>query len=249
MLEDPPSTGSDNKRRFTRALVTLRVEYDGADDLVGDYTDNLSHGGTFVATSRLFAPGTAIRLMLSFPGLVEPIAIDGVVRWARSEDEPGVGIEFINGHDRDRLDEVIDRVRRRDPHTVSRTLKVLVVEDNAHVAELIRSGLRGSSKRGFEDAMEFDFRIAENGRAAVELLRVEHFDLAIIDVYLPFLDGGQVIASARGELGLRELPIIAVSAGGESARRHAMHSGADMFLEKPMRLRQVIDTMRVLMKL
>ncbi len=249
MTDDPPDPGAHDKRRHLRAPITLRVEYDGADDLVGDYTDNLSNGGTFVATSRSLPLGTEIRLLLSFGGLLAPIAIDGVVRWVRQDDEPGVGIEFVNSPDRARLDEVIEKIKRRDPRTVSRILKVLVVEDNAHVAELIRDGLRGSSKRSFEDPLQFDFRMATNGREAVDALRAETFDIAIIDVYLPILDGAQVIAAARTELMLKTLPIIAVSAGGESARRQAMSAGADMFLEKPMRLRQVVDTMRRLMKL
>jgi type IV pilus assembly protein PilZ len=248
-MSDEPSDPGHDKRRFARAPITLRVEYDGADDLVGDYTDNLSHGGTFVATTRALALGTEIRLMLSFRGLLAPVAIDGVVRWVRSDDDPGVGIEFVPGPDRDRLDEIIERIRRRDPRMVSRVLRVLVVEDNAHVADLIRNGLTGSGKRNFDDPMQFEFQTATNGREALELLGRERFDIAIIDVYLPILDGAQVITAARGELDLKSLPIIAVSAGGESAKRAAMMAGADMFLEKPMRLRQVIDTMRRLMKL
>ena len=248
MTDDDGDSGPD-KRRFARAPITLRVEYDGADDLVGDYTDNLSHGGTFVATSRSLPLGSEVRLVLSFPGLLAPIQIDGVVRWERKDDEPGVGIEFAEGPERAKLDEIIEKIRARDPRTVSRVLKVLVVEDNAHVAELIRDGLRGSSKRSFDDPLQFDFRMAQNGREAIDMLRAEPFDLAIVDIYLPVLDGGQLIEAARVELGLKSMPIIAVSAGGDSARRQAMNAGADMFLDKPMRLRQVIDTMRRLMKL
>ncbi len=248
-MSDENDSGPNDKRRFARAPITLRVEYDGADDLVGDYTDNLSHGGTFVATSRSLPIGTDVRLVLSFRGLLAPIQIDGVVRWERKDDEPGVGIEFGNGPDRAKLDEIIERIRARDPRTVSRVLKVLVVEDNAHVAELIRDGLRGSSKRSFDDPLQFDFRMAQNGREAIDMLRAEPFDLAIVDIYLPVIDGAQLIEAAREELGLKSMPIIAVSAGGESARRQAMNAGADMFLDKPMRLRQVIDTMRRLMKL
>jgi type IV pilus assembly protein PilZ len=248
MTDDDGDSGPD-KRRFARAPITLRVEYDGADDLVGDYTDNLSHGGTFVATSRSLPLGSEVRLVLSFPGLLAPIQIDGVVRWERKDDEPGVGIEFAEGPERAKLDEIIEKIRQRDPRTVSRVLKVLVVEDNQHVAELIRDGLRGSSKRSFDDPLQFDFRMAQNGREAIDMLRAEPFDLAIVDIYLPVIDGGQLIEAARGELGLKSMPIIAVSAGGDSARRQAMSAGADMFLDKPMRLRQVIDTMRRLMKL
>jgi uncharacterized protein (TIGR02266 family) len=248
-MDDDDQKDGAEKRQHLRAPVTLRVDYDGADDLIGDYTENLSHGGTFVATSRHVELGTAIRLVLSFPGLLEPIALDGVVRWSRTEEDPGVGIAFEPGPGKDRLAQVIERIKSRDPRLVSRVVRILIVEDNPHVAELIRAGLRGSSKRSFEDALQFDFRLAANGKEAVELLRTTEFDVVIIDIYLPVMDGAQVIATARGELGLTALPIIAVSAGGDSARRQALAAGANMFLDKPMRLRQVIDTMRRLMRL
>ncbi|MDB4960590.1 MAG: response regulator receiver modulated PilZ sensor protein [Myxococcales bacterium] len=240
----------DEKRRDNREPVTLFVEYEGADDLVGDFTENLSSGGTFVATNRELPIGTRVQLVLSFPGLLEPIAIEGVVRWKRAapsaEGDAGAGIEFEPGPARDALAVVIEKVRVRDPKTVSRLFRVLVVEDNKHVAQLITEGLRGSARRDF-GGVSFVFRSAEDGRAAVEILRREKFDALIIDVYLPILDGPRVIQQARGELGLSELPIIAVSAGGESARRSALDAGANIFLDKPMRLRQVIDTMQRLL--
>lgn len=241
---------SEEKRRENREAVTLFVEYDGADDLIGDFTENLSSGGTFVATNRELPLDTKIRLVLSFPGLLEPIGIDGVVRWHRPEGpegDAGAGIEFAPGPARDALAAVVDRIRDRDPRTVSRTFRVLVVEDNRHVAALIQEGLRGSTRRDFGDSVSFTFRNAEDGRAAVELLRRETFDALIIDVYLPILDGPKVISQCRTELGLAELPIIAVSAGGDAARRSALDAGANIFLDKPMRLRQVIDTIRRLL--
>lgn len=240
----------EEKRRDSREPVTLFVEYDGADDLVGDFTENLSSGGTFVATNRDLPIGTRVNLVLSFPGLLEPIAIEGTVRWKRetggAEGDAGAGIEFEPGPARDTLASVIDKVRTRDPKTVSRLFRVLVVEDNKHVAQLITEGLRGSSRRDF-GGVSFVFRSAEDGRAAVEILRREKFDALIIDVYLPVVDGPKVILQARTELGLTDLPIIAVSAGGDSARRAALDAGANIFLDKPMRLRQVIDTMQRLL--
>ena len=73
----------DDKRKSDREPVTLFVEYEGADDLVGDYTENLSSGGTFVATNRELPIGTKVHLVLSFPGLLEAISIEGTVRWTR----------------------------------------------------------------------------------------------------------------------------------------------------------------------
>lgn len=246
----------DDKRKSDRQLVTLFVEYEGADDLVGDYTENLSSGGTFVATNRELPIGTKINLVLSFPGLLEPISIEGTVRWTRGNlgagdvivagEEAGAGIQFAPGPARDALAELIGKIAARDPDTVSRLFHLLVVEDNHHVAMLIQDGLRGSARRDFGNGVSFVVRRAEDGRQAVEMLRKEQFDALIIDVYLPVMDGAKVIALARNEMGLVKLPIIAVSAGGDTARRVALDAGANIFLDKPMRLRQVIDTIQKL---
>jgi len=241
--------GEEN-RRAARDPVTLFVEYEGADDLVGDFTENLSSGGTFVTTNRTLPVGTQVQLVLSFPGLLEPIAIDGTVRWTRGDNaagDAGAGIEFVPGAPRDALAVLVDRIRSGDPATMARLFRVLVVEDNHHVAELIQQGLAGSTRRDFGGSVSFAFRTAADGHAAIELLRVEAFDMAIIDVYLPVIDGPTVMMIARRELGLVNLPIIAVSGGGEAARAAAIEAGADIFLDKPMRLRRVIETMQRLL--
>lgn len=239
-------TDDDEKRHDNREAVTLFVEYEDADDLVGDYTENLSTGGTFVATNRELPIGTRVQLSLGFPGLLQPIGIEGTVRWTRGAgDVAGAGIEFSPGPAKDMLAQVVERIRARDPKTVSRLVRVLVVEDNKHVAELIEDGLRGSSRRS---GVSFAVRTVEDGRQAIEILRRETFDALIIDVYLPILDGPRVIYLARNELGLGQLPIIAVSAGGDSARRSALEAGANIFLDKPMRLRHVLDTIQRLIE-
>lgn len=244
----------DDRRREHREPVVLVVDYDGADDLIGDYTENLSTGGTFIHTERELEIGTEVQLVLSFPGLVHPIPIDGMVRWTRgsgdAEGESGIGIEFVRMDDqaRARLEQVIDAIARRDPTYVGRIVKVLVVEDNPHVARLIREGLEGSTAH-FGDQVSFQFCESSNGRDALEMCRSQPFDAAIIDIYLPIMDGAQVIAALRSDDELSALPIIAVSAGGAAAREAALKAGADLFLDKPMRLRQVIDSMHRLIAL
>jgi uncharacterized protein (TIGR02266 family) len=244
-----PDDDAIEKRKADREPVTLFVEYEGADDLLGDYTENLSLGGTFVATNRELPVGTRVQLVLGFPGLLEPVAIEGIVRWTRGEDEgAGAGIEFAPGPARDQLAAVVERIRTRDPKIVTRLFRVLVVEDNRHVATLINDGLRGATRREFGGGVQFVVRNAEDGRQAIETLRKDQFDALIVDVYLPVIDGAQVIRTARTELGLTQLPIIAVSAGGDTARRSALEAGANIFLDKPMRLRQVIDTIQKLIQ-
>jgi CheY-like chemotaxis protein len=189
---------------------------------------------------------TSVKLALSFPGLVEPIRVNGVVRWARGGDEPMLGIEFVDATEREQLAGLIARVRDRDPRLVKRALRVLVVEDNPHVAALLGHAFGDPRSLGPNIAVEC--RHAGDGRAALHMLREHKFDAVIVDVYLPVLDGPTLITAVRKEL-RTHLPIIAVSAGGDAAHRAAMDAGADIFIDKPMRMRGVIETMRSIMKL
>jgi uncharacterized protein (TIGR02266 family) len=135
------------RRHSQREALTLKVEYDDAAELIADYTENISQGGTFIQTHRELAEGTGVRLVLSFPGLLTPLHLAGV-------------------------------------------------------------------------------------------------DFVIVDVYLPVMDGAQLIAHMRASDKLKSTPVVAVSAGGAAARDAAIGAGADIFLDKPMRLADIVDTIR-----
>ena len=66
---------------------------------------------------------------------------------------------------------------------------------------------------------------------------------------MPVLDGASLITQIRAGDKYKTTPIIAVSAGGESARQAALTAGANHFLDKPMRLREVIQTLQRLLTL
>ncbi|HEY5951287.1 MAG TPA: TIGR02266 family protein [Kofleriaceae bacterium] len=237
-------TKRNEQRKHQRSPLRLIVEYEDADDFIGDYTENLSAGGTFIHTTRVLERDTTVQLVLSFPGLLQPVEIAGVVRWSRGGNQPGVGIEFLPGPDREKLAALVGRIEDRDPRAVARVVRVLVAEDNPHMSELICSGLGASSKRMFGDALTFYFATAEDGGQALALLQTSTFDVAIIDVYLPVVDGAKVIGRVRSDLGLVDLPIIAIAAA--DARGSAMRAGANLFLSKPMRLRDMLESMRQL---
>jgi uncharacterized protein (TIGR02266 family) len=247
----PGGTGEDRRTEVREPLV-LKVEYADAEDLVADYTENISQGGTFVLTKRAFAVGTPVRLVVSFPGLIKPLPLTGKVKWVREEppEDRGVGIEFDESVETVlRLGQIIQRIGQGDPEYVARVMRVLVVEDNPHVGQLIRDGLTGGSKRELGNKVSFRFHAAANGRDALDILRREEVDLVILDIYLPIMDGVHVIKEVRADARLARLPIIAVSAGGEAARLAALNAGADFFLDKPMRLADVVATMRRLMSI
>jgi uncharacterized protein (TIGR02266 family) len=241
------SNSDDNQRKQPRLPIRLIVEYDDADDFIRDYTENLSSGGTFIHTTRVFELDTGIHLILSFPGLLQPIKLAGIVRWSRGGNQPGIGIEFCSSHDREKLDALVALIENRDPHAVTRVIRVLVAEGNPHVADLICTGLGASVRRTYGDAVAFYFATTQNGATAIEMLRTSTFDIAIIDLYLPVVAGAKVIDLARSDLGLVDLPIIATCT--DEARTSALASGANLFLGKPMRLREVLASMEPFMAL
>lgn len=236
-----------SRRGTDRAVENLLIEYASADDLVRDYVENFASGTVYLETTRAIAAGTLMRLQLSFPGLREPVVVRGVVRCPLDQgQQPGLGIELAPAAERTAQDALVARIGRGDPTLIAQILRILVVEDNPHVAQLIRNGLSGVGRRHFGEDLAFDFRMAADGRQAIEFLHREAFHALIVDMYLPVLDGVHVIEHVRARESLRALPIVAVSAGGDSARADAMRAGADHFLAKPMRLKQITRVIQTL---
>jgi len=76
--------------------------------------------------------------------------------------------------------------------------------------------------------------IAENGRRALEMLRAETFDLVLLDVMMPEMNGYEVLQSLKADEALRDIPVIMISALSEvdSAVR-CIEMGAEDYLPKP----------------
>jgi CheY-like chemotaxis protein len=116
---------------------------------------------------------------------------------------------------------------RRDqpgsPHIGGGTL--LVVDDS----ELNRDVLTRRLERQGHTVTAVD-----NGRAALETLRAERFDLVLLDILMPEMDGYTVLRSLKADPALRALPVIVISALDEigSAVR-CLEMGAEDYLPKP----------------
>ena len=223
--------------------MSLVVDYEDDQDFLLDYEQNLSRGEGLVQAARMVEPGTQVQLGLSFPGLVEPIIVEGVVGDHHiEEDAAWMRVNLLGPPAR--LATIVERIRARDRRMLVPVIKVLIAEDNVHVSELVKNGLNAAARREIRDRA-FWFETALDGAAALELLKSRKFDAAIIDVYLPVLDGAALIRQLRSTLGL-SLPVIGLSGGGEAARRAALGAGATAFLDKPIQLRRVLDTLRSL---
>jgi two-component system, sensor histidine kinase ChiS len=75
---------------------------------------------------------------------------------------------------------------------------------------------------------------AENGRQALELLRAGHFDLVLLDIMMPIMDGYEVLQHLKADLSLRQIPVIMISALNDlSSVVRCIEMGAEDYLSKP----------------
>jgi len=117
---------------------------------------------------------------------------------------------------------------------------VLVVEDETHIRELVCLHL------GLE---RFDCVEAADGNAALELARTRRFDLVILDLMLPGIDGVTVCRAIRRESANTDVPILMLTARREESDKVlGLESGADDYLTKPFGVRELVARARALLR-
>lgn len=100
--------------------------------------------------------------------------------------------------------------------------KILIIEDDESIAEL---------ERDYLEANGFDTEICVNGQSGYERAMTEEFDLVLLDVMLPGMDGFNICRGIREE---KETPIIMVTAKKEDIDKiRALGLGADDYMVKP----------------
>jgi CheY-like chemotaxis protein len=78
-------------------------------------------------------------------------------------------------------------------------------------------------------------RTATSGRAALEMLEVQRFDLVILDVYMPGMDGPDVLSHIKSDPRLQDTPVIMLSADDtRQIVKHCLLAGAADYLNKPL---------------
>jgi signal transduction histidine kinase/ActR/RegA family two-component response regulator len=88
---------------------------------------------------------------------------------------------------------------------------------------------------------------ARNGEEALAQARLQHPDLAIIDIQMPVMDGLTAIQQMRADVALERLPIIALTAlAMPGDRDRCLEAGANSYLAKPVSLQRLLATMTAL---
>ena len=104
--------------------------------------------------------------------------------------------------------------------------KVLLAEDNK-INQMVATELL--KVEGFETT------VAENGRVAIELLQKEEFDLVLMDVQMPEMDGFEATKAIRSDARFKNLPILAMTANAMSGDRElSLEAGMNDHIAKPI---------------
>jgi two-component system copper resistance phosphate regulon response regulator CusR len=121
-------------------------------------------------------------------------------------------------------------------------MRLLIVEDEPKTGDYLRQGLAEAG---------FVADLARNGPDGLHLLLTGDYDLAILDVMLPGLDGWQVLERLRreGDASRRDLPVLFLTARDDVADRvRGLELGADDYLIKPFAFSELLARCRTLLR-
>jgi DNA-binding response OmpR family regulator len=125
--------------------------------------------------------------------------------------------------------------------TLAPPTRILVVEDEIDIAELIKHAL--------ERAGDAEVAIASSGDAALKAVGDAQPDLVILDLNLPSIDGTEVCRLLRARPATANLPIIMLTARtGEADRVSGLDLGADDYVTKPFSLRELAARVRAVLR-
>ena len=115
-------------------------------------------------------------------------------------------------------------------------MRILIVEDEPKMASYLRKGLMEAS---------YTVDVAENGKDGLFLALHEEFDLVVLDVMLPEMDGFEVLKRLRAQ---KQTPVLLLTAREAIEDKVAAELGADDYLLKPFAYAEFLARIRSLLR-
>lgn len=118
--------------------------------------------------------------------------------------------------------------------------KILIVEDEEHIRELIRFNLQNNG---------YEALAAADGLQGLEAARVNLPDLILLDLMLPKMDGLDVCRAIKADPATAGIPIIMLTArSGETDKVLGLELGADDYLTKPFSIRELMARIKAVLR-
>lgn len=125
------------------------------------------------------------------------------------------------------------------------TQKILIVDDEPNILILMEQALEK-----LEEEEGVELLTAENGVEALETIKSEKPNLVFLDVMMPKMSGLEVCKTVKQELGMLDVYIIMLTAKGQELdKQSGMAVGADLYMTKPFRPREVLAKAREILNL
>jgi two-component system chemotaxis response regulator CheY len=119
--------------------------------------------------------------------------------------------------------------------------RILIVEDSPTMRQLLVFALGR--------VRDVEIVEAQDGMDALRKLTGDSFDLALVDINMPVMDGLKLIRLMRSEEALKAIPIVVITTeGGQEDRDRALRLGADEYLTKPIQTNRVVAVAKALLK-
>jgi two-component system alkaline phosphatase synthesis response regulator PhoP len=123
--------------------------------------------------------------------------------------------------------------------------KVLIVDDEPNILILMEQALEK-----LEDEDDVELLTARDGVEALNTIKEEKPDLVFLDVMMPKMSGLEVCNTVKNELGMQEVYIIMLTAKGqEYDKQSGMAVGANLYMTKPFRPKEVLVKAREILGL
>ncbi len=210
----------------------------------------LTEESVFVISDTPPPVGTVFDLRLSFPHVIAPTAVRSSCYQVRIGSGPGTPSGFVARFDdadeaqRTGVRRIVKRLAAPAlAGNPTRDVRVLLVEDNRLVSDMFDYALaKYFGSRGSRVTLEQAMDVP----SAWSKLRAGHFDIVIVDYFLPDEDGAILIERLRRDPALSGTSVVAISIGGNDVRRATLSAGADLFLHKPIILKDLFQTLEFL---